>query len=59
MLLLQFGNMARDVAKENTRLFAEKVRPQIGGLFEDEWEDRWRPSPLPASERVEPEAFPR
>lgn len=54
MLLLQFGNMARDVAKENTRLFAERVMPQIGGLFEDEFEDRWWPRPLARQDRVQP-----
>ena len=51
MLLLQFGNMAPDVARQNTRLFAEQVRPQIGGLFEDEWEDRWWPQPLKQQDR--------
>ena len=29
MLLLQFGNMSKDLAKYNTRLFAEKVMPQL------------------------------
>lgn len=52
MLLQQFGNMGRDVAKENTRLFAEKVMPQISGLFEDQWEDRWWPRPMGPQDRV-------
>ena len=45
MLLLQFGNMGKDLAKHNTRLFAEKVMPQLQGLFA-EWEDRWWPQPM-------------
>jgi hypothetical protein len=28
--------------------------PQIGKLFDDRWENRWWPQPLPASERVRP-----
>ncbi|HYM33447.1 MAG TPA: LLM class flavin-dependent oxidoreductase [Candidatus Cybelea sp.] len=47
MLLLQYGNMRSDVAKHNTRLFAEKVYPQLRDLFDNEWEDRWWPQPLP------------
>jgi alkanesulfonate monooxygenase SsuD/methylene tetrahydromethanopterin reductase-like flavin-dependent oxidoreductase (luciferase family) len=45
MLLLQFGNMSKDLAKYNTRLFAEKVMPQLADLFA-EWEDRWWPQPM-------------
>ena len=30
MLLLQFGNMSKELTKYNTRLFAEKVMPQLG-----------------------------
>jgi len=43
MVLLQFGNMKHDLVLENTRLFAERVAPQLQGLFDDEWEDRWWP----------------
>jgi alkanesulfonate monooxygenase SsuD/methylene tetrahydromethanopterin reductase-like flavin-dependent oxidoreductase (luciferase family) len=46
MMLLQFGNMGKDLACYNTRLFAEKVMPQLTGLFDDRWEDRWWPTPL-------------
>ena len=42
MLLLQFGNMSKDLAKYNTQLFAEKVMPQLRDVF-SEWEDRWWP----------------
>jgi hypothetical protein len=55
MLLLQFGNMSRDVATHNTRLFAERVLPQLSGLFDDQWEDRWWPQALPAAERAGPQ----
>jgi hypothetical protein len=55
MLLLQFGNMGRDLAGYNTRLFAERVMPQLSGLFDDSWEDRWWPKPLPKAARVAPQ----
>ncbi|HEV2301330.1 MAG TPA: hypothetical protein VGR91_07140, partial [Stellaceae bacterium] len=45
MLLMQFGNMNKELATYNTRLFAEKVMPQLKGLFSD-WEDRWWPQPM-------------
>jgi alkanesulfonate monooxygenase SsuD/methylene tetrahydromethanopterin reductase-like flavin-dependent oxidoreductase (luciferase family) len=45
MMLLQFGNMGKDLAKYNTKLFAEKVMPQLTDLFA-EWEDRWWPQPM-------------
>ncbi len=54
MLLLQFGNMARDLAFENTRLFAEEVLPQVRGQFDGEWEDRWWPKPLARERRAVP-----
>jgi alkanesulfonate monooxygenase SsuD/methylene tetrahydromethanopterin reductase-like flavin-dependent oxidoreductase (luciferase family) len=45
MLLLQFGNMGKDLATYNTKLFAEKVMPQLSDVF-SEWEDRWWPRPM-------------
>jgi len=45
MLLCQFGNMGKDLAKYNTQLFAEKVMPQLTDTF-CEWEDRWWPQPM-------------
>jgi len=45
MLLCQFGNMGKDLAKYNTRLFAEKVMPQLTDTF-SEWEDRWWPQSM-------------
>jgi len=58
MLLLQFGSMGRDLAVHNTDLFAKKVKPQLADLFEDEWENRWWPRPLPAAERAAPRPVP-
>jgi len=52
MLLLQFGNMSKDLAFYNTELFAKRVAPQLRGLFENEWENRWWPKPLPATSRA-------
>ncbi|HVH04794.1 MAG TPA: LLM class flavin-dependent oxidoreductase [Myxococcota bacterium] len=54
MLLLQFGNMSRDVTLFNTELFAKQVKPQLEGLFENEWENRWWPKPLPSADRARP-----
>jgi alkanesulfonate monooxygenase SsuD/methylene tetrahydromethanopterin reductase-like flavin-dependent oxidoreductase (luciferase family) len=45
MLLMQFGNMGKDLATHNTKLFAEKVMPQLTDVFA-EWEDRWWPQPM-------------
>ncbi|MEO5640212.1 MAG: LLM class flavin-dependent oxidoreductase [Sphingomicrobium sp.] len=53
LLLLQFGNMGKDLAKYNTKLFAEKVMPQLADLFEDEWEHEWWPKPMPREDRAE------
>jgi hypothetical protein len=54
MLLMQFGNMDKALTLHNTELFAKRVLPQIRDLFDDEWEDRWWPKPLPAADRVQP-----
>jgi alkanesulfonate monooxygenase SsuD/methylene tetrahydromethanopterin reductase-like flavin-dependent oxidoreductase (luciferase family) len=54
MLLLQFGNMSKELAMYNTRLFAERVKPQVEHLFDDQWEDPWWPTPLPRESRVTP-----
>ncbi len=57
MLLLQFGNMDRQLAGYNTELFAKRVMPQLRDLFEDEWENRWWPRPLPRDERAAPRSL--
>ncbi len=54
MLLLQYGNMSKDLSNYNTKLFAEKVMPQIKDIFDDKWEDHWWPKPMPANERAIP-----
>ena len=51
MLLLQFGNMSKDLAGYNTKLFAEKVMPQLTDVF-SEWEDRWWPQPMARDARA-------
>jgi len=51
MMLLQFGNMGKDLAKYNTQLFAERVTPQLHDVFAD-WEDRWWPQPMDRSARA-------
>jgi alkanesulfonate monooxygenase SsuD/methylene tetrahydromethanopterin reductase-like flavin-dependent oxidoreductase (luciferase family) len=53
MLLLHFGNMSADLTRYNTKLFAEKVAPQLKDLFDDKWEDRWWPKPMPSQQRVQ------
>ena len=54
LLLLQFGNMGRQLTLHNTELFAKRVMPQLADLFEDEWEDRWWPRGMPAEARARP-----
>ncbi len=56
MLLLQYGNMSKQLTKYNTRLFAEQVMPKLRGMF-PEWEDRWWPQPIAAEDQAEVPAF--
>ena len=58
MLLMQFGNMSKDLTKYNTRLFAEKVMPKLKDLdvFKG-WEDHWWPKPMQRTARAEVPAF--
>jgi alkanesulfonate monooxygenase SsuD/methylene tetrahydromethanopterin reductase-like flavin-dependent oxidoreductase (luciferase family) len=56
MLLLQFGNMSKSLAKYNTKLFAEQVMPKMRDLF-SAWEDRWWPQPMAMAQRAEIPAF--
>jgi len=51
MLLLQFGNMSKDVANNNTRLYAEKVMPQLADVW-SEWENHWWPTPMSMPNRA-------
>jgi alkanesulfonate monooxygenase SsuD/methylene tetrahydromethanopterin reductase-like flavin-dependent oxidoreductase (luciferase family) len=56
MLLLQFGNLSKEVTRFNTKLFAEKVLPNMRELFA-EWEDRWWPRPMDRGSRAVLPAF--
>jgi alkanesulfonate monooxygenase SsuD/methylene tetrahydromethanopterin reductase-like flavin-dependent oxidoreductase (luciferase family) len=56
MLLLQYGNMSKELTKYNTKLFAEKVMPKLQPVF-SEWEDRWWPNPLDGGLRAEVPAY--
>ncbi len=56
MLLLQFGNMRRDLVTYNTDLFLRRVKPQLQDLFDDKWEDRWWPKPLTEMQVARPRA---
>jgi alkanesulfonate monooxygenase SsuD/methylene tetrahydromethanopterin reductase-like flavin-dependent oxidoreductase (luciferase family) len=53
MLLMQFGNMSRELTLHNTELFAKRVMPQLREIFSD-WENRWWPTPLERRQQVEP-----
>jgi hypothetical protein len=54
MLLMQFGNMGRELTQYNSELFAKRVLPQLEHLFDDRWEDRWWPRALPAAQSARP-----
>ncbi len=56
MLLLQFGNMGKELAKYNTKLFADQVMPKLHPLF-SEWEDKWWPQPMEMDQRAEVPAY--
>lgn len=55
LALAHFGNMPKDLVKYNTKLIGEKVLPELRDLFENDWEDRWWPNPLPIGERQLPD----
>ena len=54
MLLLQFGNMDKQLANYNTRLYAEQVMPQLQDVW-SEWENHWWPTPMSAADRAAPD----
>jgi alkanesulfonate monooxygenase SsuD/methylene tetrahydromethanopterin reductase-like flavin-dependent oxidoreductase (luciferase family) len=56
MMLLQFGNMSKELAKYNTQLFAEKVMPRLQQVH-SQCEDHWWPQPMEKRERAEPASF--
>ncbi len=51
LMLLQFGNMGKDLANYNTRLYAEKVMPQLADVW-SEWENHWWPKPMSLPDRA-------
>ena len=53
MVLLQFGNMGKDLTNYNSKLYAEQVMPQLADLWDD-WEDHWWPRPMDAAARAAP-----
>jgi alkanesulfonate monooxygenase SsuD/methylene tetrahydromethanopterin reductase-like flavin-dependent oxidoreductase (luciferase family) len=55
MVIGQFGNMGRDLARYNTEMIGTKVVPELQHMFEDEWEDKWWPTPLPSERRSVPD----
>jgi alkanesulfonate monooxygenase SsuD/methylene tetrahydromethanopterin reductase-like flavin-dependent oxidoreductase (luciferase family) len=56
MLLMQFGNMNKDLTRYNTKLFAEKVAPKLRDFYGD-WEHRWWPKPMSRTLRADIPAF--
>jgi alkanesulfonate monooxygenase SsuD/methylene tetrahydromethanopterin reductase-like flavin-dependent oxidoreductase (luciferase family) len=54
MLLQQFGNMSKELANYNTRLYAEQVKPQLADIWSD-WEDHWWPAPMASADRATPD----
>ena len=56
MLLMQFGNMNKDLTRYNSQLFAEKVMPTLKKFY-SEWEHRWWPRPMEAKLRADIPAY--
>jgi hypothetical protein len=56
MLLLQFGNMNKELTRYNTKTFAEQVQPKLAPLF-SEWQHRWWPRPMAAAQRAAVPAY--
>ena len=56
MLLLQYGNMSKELTRYNTKLFAEKVMPKLRDIH-SQWNDRWWPQPMAQDLRAEVPAF--
>ncbi len=56
MLLLQYGNMSKDLTRYNTKLFAEQVMPKLKDVHAN-WTDHWWPQPMEAAQRAEIPAY--
>lgn len=51
LLMAQFGNMDSDLARYNMELIGKRVKPQIEGIFANEWEHRWWPQKMQSPAR--------
>jgi hypothetical protein len=56
MLLMQFGNMNKQLTRYNSQLFAEKVMPALKKFYR-EWEHRWWPQPMDTNLRASIPAY--
>jgi alkanesulfonate monooxygenase SsuD/methylene tetrahydromethanopterin reductase-like flavin-dependent oxidoreductase (luciferase family) len=56
MLLLQYGNMSKDLTRYNTKLFAEQVMPKLKDVHA-RWTDHWWPQPMETGQRAEVPAY--
>jgi hypothetical protein len=56
MLLMQFGNMNKQLTRHNSLLFAEKVMPTLRKHFA-EWDHRWWPRPMETALRADIPAY--
>jgi alkanesulfonate monooxygenase SsuD/methylene tetrahydromethanopterin reductase-like flavin-dependent oxidoreductase (luciferase family) len=56
MLLMQFGNMNKDLTRYNTKIFAEKVMPTLKKFYAG-WEHHWWPKPMDNQLRAEIPAY--
>jgi hypothetical protein len=56
MLLLQYGNMSKDLTRYNTKLFAEQVMPKLKDVHAS-WTDHWWPQPMDTSQRAAVPAY--
>jgi hypothetical protein len=54
MALLHFGNLPKDRVFANTKLFMEKVAPNLRDIWDDEWEDRWWIHPIESRRAMTP-----
>jgi hypothetical protein len=56
MLLMQFGNMNKELTRYNSKLFAEQVMPTLKKFY-SQWEHQWWPRPMDASLRADLPAY--
>ena len=45
--------MPNELCQYSTKLFAEKIIPQMRGIWKD-YEDHWSPTPMPKEDRAVP-----